>query len=247
MTTASEAASQAMTMLNQMTSIIAQNVANANTSGFRQTLASVAGGDPSQVFMSAGGAAVPLGELEGAPASLSTVVDPRPGPINHTGNPLDLAIDGAGYFTVLTPQGPAYTRDGHFHLDGTGQIVTNGGDAVAGTNGPLVVPAGTAEVSVASDGTVTAGGTAIGTLQIVTPPDPQAVTPLGNGLYQISGTPGTSTADVVAGALEGSNVSVVEEMAHLITVMRAYEGAQQVMQLDDTTKTLSSQSVGSVT
>ncbi|MHB8731693.1 MAG: flagellar hook-basal body protein [bacterium] len=246
MTTAAEAAAQAMVMLDQITQIIAHNVANANTTGFKQTLAEVSGGDPTQIFRAAGGGAVPLGTLPGLPAGLHTVVDPRPGSINPTGNPLDVALDGPGFITVLTPNGTAYTRNGHFHLDGTGQIVTDSGAAVAGANGPIVVPSGAAAVAVSPDGTVSADGSAIGQLQIVSAADPRSATSMGDGLYQIAGTPGAGTARIVPGALEGSNVSVIQEMTHLITTLRAYGGAQQVMQVEDSTQNLGAQSVGQV-
>lgn len=245
MTTAAEAAAQAMAMLDQITQIIAHNVANANTTGFKQTLAEVAAGDPTQIYRAAGGGAVPLGTLQGLPAGMHAVVDPRPGAITPTGNPLDVALDGPGFITVLTPDGPAYTRNGHFHLDGAGQIVTDAGAAVAGANGPIVVPSG-AVPSVAPDGTVSAGGTSVGQLQLVSADDPRSVTPLGDGLYQIAGTPGAGTARVVPGALEGSNVSVIQEMTHLIATLRAYGSAQQVMQVEDSTQNLAAQSVGQV-
>jgi flagellar basal-body rod protein FlgF len=249
MTTTAEAAAQSMIVLQRVTDVLANNVANANTPGFEQVVTQVTGDLPRDMFRADGQGVVPLGALQGLPGPIAHAVDPRPGVVTQTGNPLDLALDGPGYWTVRSPAGTALTRNGRFHLDPQGQLVTGAGLPVLGVNGaPIVIPAGTASIQVAADGTVSADGTVVGQLLIVAPPDPRTLVPLGGGLYQApassAAAPGTTT--VAQGAVEGSNVSLVVAMTQLIEVLRAYESAQHVMQVDDSLSTLAAETVGAV-
>lgn len=249
MTWTAEAAAQSMLVLQRVTDVLANNVANADTPGFRQVVVEVTGGVPRDVLRTEGQAAVSVGTLGGPPSAIVHAVDPRPGTVARTGNPLDLAIDGPGYWTVATSAGTALTRNGRFHLDPQGRLVTGSGFPVLGVDGaPITIPPGTASIRAAADGTVSADGAAVGQLRIAGPPDPRALVPLGGGLYQAPGWTASApgTASVVQGAVEGSNVSLVTEMTRLIEVLRAYESAQQAMQVDDGLSTLAAQTVGAV-
>ncbi len=247
-TTAANAAASSMALLEQMTEIVANNLANADTPGFQAMVAEVTGGPAVAMLRSSDAGTAPLGSVEGTPETITAAVDERPGTVRPTGNPLDLALDGPGYWEIATTTGVALTRNGAFQVDGTGRVVTASGDAVMGTGGPIIIPPGTHSIVIASDGTVSADGSVVGQFQIAASPAPTALVPFGGGLYR-STTPivaAATQARVVQGALETSNVSSVQEMVRLITILRTYQSATQALNLDDATKTLSSQTVGEV-
>jgi len=247
-TTAAGAAASAMTLLEQMTDGLANNLANVDTPGFQSIVMQLQGGPPVQVARASDAGVAGVGTLEGMPVSLAVAVDQRPGAVQPTGNPLDLSLGGPGYFLVNSPTGPALTRDGAFHLNAAGQIATASGDPVLGTNGPIVVPSGAKTIQVGEDGTVTVDGSAVGQLRLAAAPDPTAMVPLGGGLYQSTTPilPATTPPRVVQGSLEMSNASSIEGMVQLITILRAYEQLADAVKTDDSTKTLATQSVGQV-
>jgi len=158
------------------------------------------------------------------------------GNIVQTDNSLDIAIEGRGFVEILRPDGTiAYTRDGSMQLDADGQIVTADGFAM---QPGLTLPSGTLSMTIGSDGTVSAlvsGATAptqVGTIQLVDFINPTGLQPIGGNLYietassgaPQSGTPGQSgLGTIVQGALESSNINVVEELVDMIETQRAYE------------------------
>ena len=158
------------------------------------------------------------------------------GNIAHTENPLDMAINGRGFFQILLPDGTlAYSRDGSFQLDSQGNVVTANGMQLQPS---LTVPADTVSFTVGSDGIVSAlvaGNTAptqIGTLQLADFINPTGIQPLGGNLYvetASSGSPQTGSPGqnglglMVQGSLESSNVNVVQELVDMIETQRAYE------------------------
>ncbi|MCS6944886.1 MAG: flagellar basal-body rod protein FlgF [Sutterellaceae bacterium] len=200
---------------------LANNLANANTTGFRAELVALR--------------AVPLRGQE-AGTRVATVettlgVDFTPGPMIATGRDLDVAIQGAGWLAVQTPDGgEAYTRNGSLQVAADGTLTLPNGLPVLGEGGPLVVPAN-ASVTVAPDGTVSAkvdGQTAVnavGRLKLVNPPTEELVK--GNdGLFRLrSGEAADADPNVrvAAGTLEGSNVNVVEAMVGMIAAARQFE------------------------
>ena len=158
------------------------------------------------------------------------------GNIAHTDNPLDMAINGRGFFQILLPDGTlAYSRDGSFQLDSQGNVVTANGMLLQPS---ITVPADTVSFTVGSDGVVSAlvaGNTAptqIGTLQLADFINPTGIQPLGGNLYvetASSGSPQTGAPGqnglglMVQGSLESSNVNVVQELVDMIETQRAYE------------------------
>ncbi len=158
------------------------------------------------------------------------------GNIAHTDNPLDMAINGRGFFQILLPDGTlAYSRDGSFQLDSQGNVVTANGMLL---QPGITVPADTVSFTVGSDGVVSAlvaGNTAptqIGTLQLADFINPTGIQPLGGNLYvetASSGSPQTGAPGqnglglMVQGSLESSNVNVVQELVDMIETQRAYE------------------------
>jgi flagellar basal-body rod protein FlgG len=168
------------------------------------------------------------------------------GAIHTTGNPLDVAVQGRGYFTVTLPSGEtAYTRAGAFRKDAEGQLVTGEGYLVGDG---ITIPAEAATVSIAADGTVSATvpgdpePQVLGQLQLATFVNPAGLEAAGGNLFRataasgeaVVGPPGAEGAgSLLQGAIEQSNVSVVEEMIDLIAGQRAYEVNTRVIKAAD--------------
>ncbi len=213
------------TMLRQDS--ITQNLANANTTGYRADQA---------VFR-----AVPV-RGDGMTTRVvaieaSTTFDDHSGAIEHTGRNLDVAIRGKGYFAVQAKDGTeAYTRNGSFEVNADGALVAHGGLPVAGEGGPLTIPAG-AIVSIGNDGTVTAqpqGGLAqtVGKLKLVDPAPGELRKGVDGLLRTATGAdlPASEDTRVVSGSLEGSNVNVVDAMVGMIAASRQFETQMKLLQ-----------------
>ncbi len=234
----------AMTGLNaQQTNmdVIANNLANVNTTGFKKGRASFEsliyqnvrqpGAQSTQNTQLPTGLMLGTGVRVGSTEKLFTQ-----GNIIQTKNNLDVAIQGQGFLQILMPDGStAYTRDGSFQLDSSGQIVTASGYPLQPA---ITVPANTTSLTIGSDGTVTAtiaGSTTptqIGTIQLANFINPAGLQPIGNNLYEATassgaaqtGTPGLNGLGTLQqGALETSNVNVVESLVNMIETQRAYE------------------------
>lgn len=158
------------------------------------------------------------------------------GSIQNTDNPLDVAIQGRGFFQVLLPDGQtAYLRDGNFHLDSQGQLVTANGYVM---QPPITIPQQTMSITIGNDGTVSAlvaGNTTpqqIGTIQLTDFINPAGLQPMGQNLYletvasgpaQIDNPGNNGLGTLLQGSLEASNVNVVEELVNMIQAQRSYE------------------------
>jgi flagellar basal-body rod protein FlgF len=198
----------------------ANNIANASTTGFhgdritfREALAAARSPDLSNV------------------AAGTTRIDSQAGAMLPTASPLDLALDGDGYFAVTTPAGPRYTRAGNFQLDDKRNLVTADGFAVRGEGGaPINVPPDAATVAVASDGTVSADGEAIGKLELAQFA-PNQMKREGGSLFSATGRALTGDPPKVrSGMLESSNVNVVHGIVDLVKVTRTYESLMKMIQ-----------------
>ena len=154
-------------------------------------------------------------------------LDTASGAIAPTGRPLDVAIDGEGFFVVDTPNGTRYTRNGHFSLDADRKLVTEDGLTVQGTEGPIIV--GDGEVRVDGDGSVWADQTKAGQLQVMKFGDPGLLGRDQFSRLRADGQAATTveTARVRGGTLEQSNVSVAERLAQLTTLSRGFEALQK--------------------
>lgn len=207
----------------------ANNLANAQTTGFRADLASVTSeAVPGYGYDSRHHAAL-----------TSTHVDHTPGKLSETGRALDVAIDGVGYLAVETDKGTAYTRAGALVLEGDGTLTLNG-RAVLGDGGPVVLPEHDA-VTIGADGTisiVTAGETRtqdVGRLLLVNPEPTDLVKNAQGLVISRSGTEygADDTVTVKAGHLEGSNVSAVEEMMQTMSLTRSFEMQMRLYKVAD--------------
>jgi len=222
------AACTALMSRAQALDTIANNLANASTSGFRaqhnvfQSVLAKASEGPSSALNSA---LNDFGVLGG------TRLDSSQGMLESTANNLDLAIEGQGYFVVQTAGGKAYTRSGNFHVSAKNELVTAAGDPVLGESGPVEVMGG--QLSVSADGTISIAGALAGKLSLVEFAPGTAMVNMGQSYY--SAPPGGASAAVSSrirqGMLEGSNVNPVQGVVELIAVQREAEMMQRVLTL----------------
>lgn len=206
--------------------VVAHNIANANTPGyraermvFREFLAEPAAGEEVS-FVQDVGLARDLSE----------------GPLTATGNTFDVALNGAGYFSIESPLGERYTRHGRFQLDANGQLVTQTGDPVLGANGPIAVPTDGGPVTIASDGTMSNDNGIFGKLRVVTFEDEQRLQKSANSLYstpQDMPPQPVATPGMTQGMLEGSNVRAILEMTRMIGVQRTHDSVARFLQQED--------------
>ena len=157
--------------------------------------------------------------------------DFRPGALQRTDNPLDFALAGEGYFTVQTPQGNAYTRDGRFQMDTQGRIVTGDGRPVLDTTGqPIILDITQGEPLVAKNGSIQQNGVTVAQLGIARFDRPGALDKVGDNLWRPAGEAAQAAADpqVVQGMIEGSNVVAVTELTRIMEISRAFESATRL-------------------
>jgi flagellar basal-body rod protein FlgG len=244
--------------------VIANNIANINTTGFKRARAEftdliyqserLAGvSNRGQDSTVPEGAQLGLGVRTAAIRNLTTQ-----GSLTNTGNQLDLALSGRGWFQITGPNGDTlYTRDGSFNTNATGQLVTGDGYLVQPA---LIIPTNAVSVAVSQSGQVTAtisGQTTpqvIGNLALATFPNEAGLNPLGGNLYQqtaasgvpVAGIPGDpGFATVSQGYLEASNVDPVKEITDLISAQRAYEMNSKVITAADEMESTVSKNMGS--
>ncbi|MGA2752206.1 MAG: flagellar basal-body rod protein FlgF [Terracidiphilus sp.] len=205
----------------------AANLANAQTPGYRaerEFFRSVLLG-PDALDSQLGQTVNNYGLLGGDRLSMAQ------GALEETGNPLDLAVEGQGFFMVQTPQGTRYTRDGSLQRTPSGQLVTQAGEPVLSTAGqPIVIPPG--DVSVGADGTVSVAGGAVATVGVFTFPAGTELTPEGANRYVApQGVTPVAAKDssVHEGALEAANQDVVQGSLNLIVMQRQAEMMQRAL------------------
>lgn len=200
---------------------VANNVANANTTGFRARQLSF------QEYLSPAKEGDADGKKE-RPVSLVNAgfqySDSSGGAIQLTGNPLDVAIVGDGYFAVQTPQGERYTRAGALTIDATGRLVTMEGQPILSRNGPITIAPEERSLTIAADGTISSRQRIVGSLRLVRFDGP--VQAVGSNLFQSQNAAldiPRGSVRLSVGALEKSNVQNVQELSRLSEVTRSYE------------------------
>lgn len=204
--------------------IIAHNIANAATTGFRQQ------GLVFSEFVQA----VEGGDSLSMAAARVKKTSASQGILTQTGNTLDLAIEGSGYFQIETPNGIRLTRAGAFNVDSLGDIVSTDGHRVLDIGGaPINVPPGEADVKVAADGTVSLGDRLLGQIGVVEP-EPGADLERESGVLFRTDSALNPSEDglVLQGHLEGSNVDAISQLTRMIEVQRAYEMGQKLLDMD---------------
>ena len=209
----------------QRQDVLANNLANASTTGFRAELQAFRA-----VPVRGDGASTRVYALE-----TTTGYDPAAGPVQQTGRPLDVALQGNGWLAVQGFDGTeAYTRMGSLQVDAEGTLMTSGGRTVLGDGGPIQIPADSTP-QIAADGTVTVRQpngslTTVGRLKLVTPEAP--LTRGDDGLFRAGDgdLPADPNARLQDGALEGSNVNPIENMVAMIAAARQFEAQMKMLQ-----------------
>jgi len=206
--------------LTQEFDIIAHNLANVSTVGFKRRCNAF-----SKSLEAQDTEAYSPGTID-----LNSAFDFSQGSIVKTDRPLDFALHGKGFFVIETPEGPLYTRNGTFQTNQNSQIVDSQGRIVAGQAGPITIPgnAGISQLSVSSDGTISAGEIAIGKFRLVDFNDnDNKLVPTGDSCYRM---PDENIQPVAAeqlvvkqGYQEASNVQIIDELVDMIMVSRLYE------------------------
>ncbi len=210
--------------LMQEMQVVANNLANSSTTGYKTDRAIFAeflvGTGPSQDSLSMGGLAGHAFKME-------------QGSLKFTGGQFDMAVQGEGFFVLQTAQGPRLTRAGHFQLSPESTLVDGFGNAVLGTGGnPITIPQEASNISIGNDGSISADGQLIDRVGVVRPQgellrDSNTLFAAPEGYAQFD------EANVVQGALEQSNVLPVLEVARMIEVQRAYEAGQAMLERED--------------
>jgi len=223
-----------MSAAQTLSEVIGDNVANVKTPGYKEQLASNVS-FPSMLIERMGGNQVSgtvniggLGTGVGVDrAALSNVQ----GALQTTDVKTDLALTSPGYFVVQTPGGERYTRNGHFQLDANGILQTPDGYALLGEKGPIGPLS--SDFSVSADGTIMDKGQILDRLRVVDIPS-DALKREGQSLYSATQpVQGSTSAQVLQGSIEASNVDLSGQMVQMMTVMKAYEANQKVIQTED--------------
>ena len=223
-------------VLERQMDVVANNVANLNTTGFK------ADNSLFEQYLMPVARENRFGPAD-RPVSFvndrGTWRNMNQGGVQATGNPLDVAIDGDGYFAVQTPNGERYTRNGSMQINAQGQLVTTDGMPVLGDNGPIVFQPTDHDISITKDGrvsvlegNVTTTESLRGTLRIVRFANPAQLQKEGNNLYSSTGggaTPDTNPR-LVQGSVEKSNVNGVIEISRMIQISRAYQQTATLLQ-----------------
>jgi flagellar basal-body rod protein FlgF len=214
------------TALKSQMNLVANNIANMNTAGYRSQHALF------QEYVQQQDSIAEMDDPISMVQNYGQYDDMSAGPVKTTGNKLDIALQGPGFIGVITPGGIEYTRGGNFSMNTNGELVTATGFPVADAGGaPIIIPEGEREIVFSKDGTISSENGAIGDLMIAEFENYQNLTPQGNGLYKTEGAPlpaqGTS---IMQGAVEGSNVNPILEMTRMIEISRNYQSTHKFMQ-----------------
>jgi flagellar basal-body rod protein FlgF len=225
MSTSSQAIAGAMDAQILAQDVAARNIANIVTPGFKRNIALVEamnkGTGPSGIS---------------TPTVTGIGLDLSQGPLQPTGNDLDLGIQGEGFFSIETPEGTLYTRNGAFRLNENGLLVTQDGNPVLGESGQIQVPAGTTKLTVGSDGQLHTDSTTIGKLKIVAFDKPGMLRQAGNSNYVGDAASPRPAADysVHQGRLEASNVEPMTELVQMMSTFRDYQAcARSLHSIED--------------
>lgn len=213
------------TALRRQMAVVANNVANMNTTAFKREM----------MVYQAYSQKVPFTDKMDFVIDQGTASDFNQGGLIVTHNTFDLGINGPGYFQVDDGSGTKYTRNGTFTLDDRNRLVTQQGYPVLDTQGnPIVIPGGGTDLTISQDGQVRLGANAVGQIGVVEFADMRSVRKVRDSLYttEQAATP-AANSKVMQGMVEGSNVSGVGEMTSLIEVQRAYEAVKSMIDSED--------------
>jgi flagellar basal-body rod protein FlgF len=213
--------------------VVANNIANLNTTGYK------ADGSVFEEYLATAARSDQTSSRVSFVRDRGIWHDMSQGPLERTGNPLDVAVDGTGFLVVQTPRGERYTRNGALQINATGQLVTSDGFPVLGDGGPITLQPNDRQLQISRDGTVSVReGTskvdsARGKIRLVTFTDPQRLQKDGSSTFNPTAgaqpQPAT-TGGIIQGAVEKSNVRGVVEMSRMIEITRAYTQIDGLLQ-----------------
>ena len=214
--------------------VVANNIANLNTTGYK------ADGSIFEEFLASAARADQTGSRVSFVRDRGIWHDMSQGPVERTGNSLDVAVDGKGFLVVQTPRGERYTRNGSMQINATGQLVTSDGFAVLGDGGPIQFQPNDRQISISRDGTISVRegnskvDSARGKLRLVSFADPQRLQKDGSSTFAapegVSPQPAAASTGIVQGAIEKSNVRGVVEMSRMIEITRSYTQISAILQ-----------------
>ena len=206
--------------------VVANNIANINTTGYK------ADGSMFEEFLSSSARGAGTASRVSFVQDRGTWRDMSAGPIEHTGNPLDVAVSGKGFLVVQTPRGERYTRNGSFQINADGELVTSDGYQVLGDGGPIKLQRTDRQVQISADGTISVreGTSKVdsqrGKLRLVSFANMQQLQKDSSSTFTVTGGAQAQAADtstqLVQGSLEKSNVRGVVEMSRMIEITRSY-------------------------
>lgn len=230
METTSSIALSRQSGLRRQIDIIANNIANMNTNGFKSERVMFV----EHLVRSRGGGTL-LGTKLAYVRDIATMTDHSEGPVERTGNPLDLSIAGEGFFVIQTDKGERYTRSGRFKLDEDGQLVTQSGNPLLSTgNDPFFLSPEDTDIVISRDGTISTNNGELGKIRLVTFENLQKLSHSPGGLFSSEDAPvDVEQPQIAQGALEGSNIKPIFEMAKMIEISRTYEGIRTFMNRED--------------
>jgi flagellar basal-body rod protein FlgF len=213
--------------------VVANNIANLNTTGYK------ADGSVFEEYLATAARSDQAGTHVSFVRDRGVWHDMSQGPLERTGNPLDVAVDGTGFLVVQTSRGERYTRNGALQINATGQLVTSDGFPVLGDGGPITLQANDRQVQISRDGTISVRegasnvDSARGKLRLVTFTDPQRLQKDGSSTFNPTAgaqpQPAT-TGGIIQGVVEKSNVRGVVEMSRMIEITRAYTQIDGLLQ-----------------
>ena len=227
MQTATYVALSRQSVLGQSMDVLANNLANMSTTGFKSE---------SPLFQEYLQPGPVKGQSISYVRAAGVVRDSSSGDLATTGNPLDVGIDGNGYFQVNTVDGPRYTRNGRFQIDSGRNLVTAQGNQVLNPAGqPITIPQGATSISIGADGSVATETGPVGKIALTSFANEQDLVAAGNGLYATSATPIPDAVSTMhQGSLESSNVKPIVAMTEMLDIQRSYTAAQNIIEGEDT-------------
>lgn len=241
-------AASSMIALQEKMNLISNNLANVSTSGYKKD-EGIQESFPEMLIsrLEKGQRSRELGPLGTGVQLQQTYTDFSQGTLLYTGNRLDLALEGDGFFVVQTPNGLRYTRNGNFTLNEQGIIVTNQGYPVLGEDGPLQTIPGRG-ITVNANGQLYFDGIQGGRILVVDFPEPALLDKIGENLYSSDYEPEVLAGNfaIRQGFLENSNVNIIQEMVKMIQVNRHYELNQRVIATYDGTMDKAVNNVGNI-
>lgn len=236
------AALSGMKMKQEELDIVANNLANSSTNGFKENNVSF------QSILSKKEAAKSEDLQTEFVGYSEKTINMNPGDVFTTNNPLDVAIQGNSFFEVQTAGGTFYTRNGSFALNNDGEIINHQGEKIVGENGPIRVEKG-GHIEISLNGTVTVDGSEVGKLKLVAFQKPQALKTVGSNLFKIDGDNSIvpdSGSTILQGKLENSNVNVTLNLVKLLDINRQHQNYQKIIQTQQKIDDQISSSIGRI-